>query len=72
MGTPLKNGAKEPNFDYIKAALGDTLKDVYDGSQLIILRNTVLIGTTRNMVLPFLTDLCKKTQEEILVSMTDY
>ena len=73
VGTPLKkvDGKKqeEPNFDYIKSALGGTLKDVYDGNQLIILRSTVSVGTTRNIVLPFLAQLCGRPQEEILVSM---
>lgn len=73
VGTPLKevDGKKqeEPNFEYIKSALEGTLKDVYDGSQLIILRSTVSVGTTRNVVLPFLAELCGKPQEEILVSM---
>lgn len=69
VGTPLKKGAKEPNFEYIKSALEGTLKDIYDGSQLIILRSTVSVGTTRKVVLPFLANLCNKPQDEILVSM---
>lgn len=69
VGTPLKTGEKEPNFEYIKSALKGSLKDVYDGSQLIILRSTVSVGTTRSVVIPFLADLCGKPQEDILVSM---
>lgn len=73
VGTPLKkvDGKKqeEPNFDYIKSALEGTLKNVYDGSQLIVLRSTVSVGTTRNIVLPFLAGLCGKTQDQIYVSM---
>lgn len=73
VGTPLKkvDGKKqeEPNFEYIKSALEETLKDVYDGSQLIILRSTVSVGTTRNIVLPFLARLCGKPQEDVLVAM---
>lgn len=73
VGTPLKkvDGVKQdvPNFEYIKSALGGTIKDVYDGSQLIILRSTVSVGTTRNVVLPFLAELCGRPREEILVSM---
>ena len=73
VGTPLKkvDGKKqeEPNFEYIKSALEGTLKDVYDGSQLIILRSTVSVGTTRNVVLPFLAELCHKPESEVLVSM---
>lgn len=73
VGTPLRkvDGKKqeEPNFDYIKSALEGTLKDVYDGSQLIILRSTVSVGTTRNIVLPFLAQLCGKSQNDILIAM---
>ena len=73
VGTPLKkiDGKKqeEPNFDYIKSALRGTVKDVYDGSQLIILRSTVSVGTTRKIVLPFLAELCQKPEDEILVAM---
>ena len=73
VGTPLKkiDGKKqeEPNFEYIKSALEGTLRDVYDGSQLIILRSTVSVGTTRNIVLPFLAKLCGKTEDQILVAM---
>ena len=73
VGTPLKkvDGKKqeEPNFEYIKSALEGTIKEIYDGSQLVILRSTVSVGTTRNVVLPFLADLCGKGKDEILVSM---
>lgn len=73
VGTPLKkiNGKKqeEPNFEYIKSALEDGLAGVYDGTQLIILRSTVSVGTTRNIVLPFLAQLCNKSVDEVLVAM---
>ena len=73
VGTPLKKveGKKieEPNFEYIKSALEGTLKDVYDGSQLIILRSTVSVGTTRNVVRPFLSELCGLPEDDILVAM---
>jgi UDP-N-acetyl-D-mannosaminuronic acid dehydrogenase len=73
VGTPLRtvDGKKseEPNFDYIRSALEGTLKEIYDGSQLIILRSTVSVGTTRNVVRPFLAGLCGKPESEILVSM---
>lgn len=68
VGTPLKKGAKEPNFEYIKSALLQ-LKNIYDGSQLVILRSTVSVGTTRNVVLPFLAEMCGKDKEEVRVSM---
>lgn len=68
VGTPLRTGSKEPNFEYIKSALL-SFKKIYDGTQLIILRSTVSVGTTRRIVLPFLADMCKKPEAELLVSM---
>lgn len=68
VGTPLKDDEKQPNFDYIKNSL-TAIKKVYDGEQLIILRSTVSVGTTRNVVLPFLSELCKKPQDDVLVAM---
>lgn len=68
VGTPLKEGAKEPNFEYIKSALL-SVKGVYDGTQLMVLRSTVSVGTTRKIVLPFLAQMCGKPEEKILISM---
>lgn len=68
VGTPLKKGEKHPDFEYIKSALR-SVQHVYTGSQLVVLRSTVSVGTTRNIVLPFLAELCGRPEEEILVSM---
>ena len=68
VGTPLKEGEKQPNFEYIKNSL-TAIKKVYDGDQLIVLRSTVSVGTTRNVVLPFLAELCGKKQDDVLVGM---
>lgn len=72
VGTPLKkvDGKKkeEPNFEYIKSALL-SIEEVYDGKQLIILRSTVSVGTTRKIVLPFLSELCGLDQDQVLVGM---
>lgn len=73
VGTPLKstetgNKGKEPNFEYIKSAI-NSIRNVYTGSQLIILRSTVSVGTTRNIVLPFLAQLSGKKKSELLVAM---
>lgn len=68
VGTPLKEGEKTPDFAYIKSALM-SVKHVYDGSQLMILRSTVSVGTTRRVVLPFLAGMCGKKEDEIPVSM---
>lgn len=68
VGTPLKKGAKEPDFEYIRSALR-SVRHVYDGSQLIILRSTVSVGTTRNVVLPFLARMCNKSEDKVLAAM---
>lgn len=67
VGTPLKDNVT-PNFDYIKSAL-KSIKEVYTGDEVVILRSTVSVGTTRNIVLPFLQELCGDKNKEILVSM---
>lgn len=69
VGTPLKNGEKEPNFEYIKSALQSSIKDVYDGSQLIILRSTVSVGTTRNIVIPLLSEMSGVDRKDVLAAM---
>ncbi len=66
VGTPLKSESKVPNFDAITAAI-KSISEVYDGSQLIILRSTVSVGTTRNVVIPLLAKMCGKS--EVFVSM---
>ena len=55
VGTPLKDG-KKPNLDHLISAL-KVIKPIYDGSQLLILRSTVSVGTTRQIVLPYI---CKE------------
>ncbi|MCR5834404.1 MAG: nucleotide sugar dehydrogenase [Selenomonadaceae bacterium] len=66
VGTPLQNGSKNPNFGAISAAI-KSISQVYDGSQLVILRSTVSVGTTRNVIIPLLTKMCGKS--EVFVSM---
>lgn len=68
VGTPLKKGEKDPNFEYIKSAL-QTIRHIYTGEQLVVLRSTVSVGTTRNIVLPYLAELCGRRAEDVLVSM---
>ena len=60
------SGTHQPNFGYIRQAV-QSIREVYDGSQLVILRSTVSAGTTRNVIVPFLQDMCGKS--EVLVSM---
>lgn len=71
VGTPLKKDSKEPDFDYIRTAI-QAIKSAYDGSQVIILRSTVSVGTTRKVVVPYLEELLKDKYgkcDTILVSM---
>ncbi|MBR5116697.1 MAG: hypothetical protein IK096_06480, partial [Lachnospiraceae bacterium] len=69
VGTPLKPGETTPNFDYIRSALSSTIRKIYDGSQCVILRSTVSVGTTRNVVLPYLAEISGKQADEIMVGM---
>jgi nucleotide sugar dehydrogenase len=67
VGTPLKKGEAAPNFEYIKQSLA-SIAHVYTGKELIVLRSTVSVGTTRNIVLPFLSKLRKENGEDPLVA----
>lgn len=68
VGTPLYSNSIKPNFESISAAI-KSLLPVYDGSQLVIIRSTVSVGTTRKIVLPLLAELSGKNPEELFVSM---
>ena len=67
VGTPLLPNSNTPNYDYLKSAL-NSISEVYDGTQLIILRSTIAVGTTRNIVIPFLSKLINKPEDEVLVA----
>ena len=51
VGTPLEAGTQRPNLDRIRVAI-QRLAAGFGVDPLIILRSTVSIGTTRNVVLP--------------------
>ena len=68
VGTPLLDDHVTPNFDYIRSSL-ESIREVYNGDSLIILRSTVSVGTTRNVVRPMLKELCGREEDEILVAM---
>ena len=51
VGTPLEAGTQRPNLDRIRVAI-QRLAAGFGPDPLIILRSTVSIGTTRNVVLP--------------------
>ena len=66
VGTPLTSDQK-PNYEYLKTAL-NTIKKVYNGNQLIVLRSTVSVGTTKNIVIPILSDYLNIDDSDILIS----
>ena len=68
VGTPLRAGEKTPNVDYVKSAL-QSIESVYTGSELVVLRSTVSVGTTRNIVLPYLSSLCRRNADQLMVGM---
>lgn len=69
VGTPLiGENEKCPNYNYILSAI-KSLEGLYNGSQMIILRSTVSVGTTRNFVLPLLEQMSQKNKKDILVGM---
>lgn len=67
VGTPLKKNSNKPDFEYIKTAL-QSIEGIYDGSQLIVLRSTVPVGTTRDIVIPYLKNTTSNPKKEILVA----
>ena len=67
VGTPLLNGSSTPNYAYLESAL-DAIKNVYDGSQLLILRSTIAVGTTRKLVIPYLAKIAGISETDVLVA----
>lgn len=58
VATPVDKDTKKPNLDFVKSAVNDLLPHLKDG-QLVILRSTVSVGTSRNIILPMLREKCK-------------
>ena len=67
VGTPLLNGSSTPNYAYLESAL-DAIKNVYDGSQLLVLRSTIAVGTTRKLVIPYLAKIAGISETDVLVA----
>ena len=67
VGTPLIENSKKPNYDHLFSAL-DSFKHIYDGSQLVILRSTVSVGTTRKIVIPYLSKISGISEKDVLVA----
>ncbi|MEK7124200.1 MAG: nucleotide sugar dehydrogenase [Patescibacteria group bacterium] len=57
--TPVDETTKKPDLTHVKNAIGDLLPHLQDG-QLIVLRSTVPVGVSRNMVFPILEKSGKK------------
>lgn len=55
VGTPILRPSLEPNLDYVRSATGEVARVLRKGD-LVILRSTVPVGTTRKVVLPQLED----------------
>jgi UDP-N-acetyl-D-mannosaminuronic acid dehydrogenase len=70
VGTPYSTNSNEVLFSGLYSAL-DSIGKIYTGDQHIILRSTVSVGTTRNIVLPYLKKLVinlNRPHEDILLS----
>ena len=57
---------KKLNLEDILSAI-DAIKPIYDGTQLVILRSTVSVGTTRKVVLPYLSKMVNINEDKILL-----
>ncbi len=68
VGTPLIGQTKEPNFDYIVSSL-KAFRNVYSGRELVILRSTVSVGTSRNVVLPRLQEMAEDSGCAPMIAM---
>lgn len=68
VGTPLLPGTTEPNMTYIEAAI-NTIMPVYTGKELVVLRSTVSVGTSRNVVLPLLMQGGKIAESDVRLAM---
>lgn len=68
VGTPLYPNSTAPNFEAISTAI-KSLAPAYDGSQVVIIRSTVSVGTTRKVVLPLLAKISGRREDEIFVGM---
>jgi nucleotide sugar dehydrogenase len=53
VGTPILRPSLQPNLDYVRSATAEVAKVLRKGD-LVILRSTVPVGTTRNVALPML------------------
>lgn len=58
VATPVDKDTKKPNLEYVKSAINDLKPYLVDG-QLVVLRSTVPVGTSRKIVLPMLLEKCK-------------
>lgn len=66
VGTPI-DAQKKPLLNSIEDAIF-SLKKIYTGDELVVLRSTVSVGTTRSLVLPILEKLSGRKGNELYVS----
>jgi UDP-N-acetyl-D-mannosaminuronic acid dehydrogenase len=59
VGTPLQSGTERPDLERIRVAV-ERLTPGFGDDPLVILRSTVSIGTTRNIVLPAIQRACAR------------
>lgn len=67
VGTPINVNTKIINKDYILEAI-DSLIDFIDENKLIILRSTVEVGLTRNLILPYIIEKTGLNEQKINVA----
>jgi len=67
VGTPLIDNTKIVDYHYIYSALA-TIKETYTGRELVMLRSTVSVGSTRSIVIPYLAEMSGLKQEGLLVA----
>lgn len=61
VGTPLATGTKIPRFDMIERTARE-ISNVMTEDSMVVLRSTVAVGTTREIVLPILQEKVKEPQ----------
>jgi UDP-N-acetyl-D-mannosaminuronic acid dehydrogenase len=67
VGTPLVDGDKHANLDYLKRAL-ESIRPVLRKNSHVILRSTVSVGTTKAIVAPFMKEVLGVGDDDILLS----
>ncbi|MCV6629721.1 MAG: nucleotide sugar dehydrogenase [Flavobacteriaceae bacterium] len=67
IGTPLIGDDKKVNYQFLLSSL-DALAACYTGKEVVILRSTISVGTTRKIVLPYLSKISGLPESKIKVA----